>query len=127
MKYIGEQTIREMLQMKTLGKSAGWFTSGDPDRTHHYFNDVRLTHPSGTLWCYDSPGSQVLCALVEKLSGKKLLEYMKEKLFNEMGYFQGATVFTPSHISLFKKSRYTCRRNGKPSTRRCEEAPTTYA
>lgn len=108
MKYIGEQTIREMLQMKTLGKSAGWFTSGDPDRTHHYFNDVRLTHPSGTLWCYDSPGSQVLCALVEKLSGKKLLEYMKEKLFNEMGYFQGATVLETPNGDSWGDSAMIC-------------------
>ena len=68
-----EQTIREMLTMTTVGSPSAWFVSGNPDRTHHYFNNKRATHPSGSYWAYDSAGTQVLCALVEKLSGKSLL------------------------------------------------------
>ena len=79
--YLKEQTIREMLMMKTAGRPSAWFFSGNPDRTHHYFNDKRNLHPSNTIWAYDSAGSQVLCALVEKLAKKPLLAYLKEKLF----------------------------------------------
>ena len=95
-KYLSEQTIKDMLTMSTVGNPTDyWFTSVDyDDRTRLYLNNDRKgnTRPSGTLWQYDSPGSQVLSSLVEKLSGKSLLDYMKDKLFNEMGTFQTATV-----------------------------------
>lgn len=95
--YLQKQTIREMLMMKTVGGGRWWFNSGDPDRTHLYFNCQRAEHPSGTVWSYDSAGSQVLSVLVEKLSGKTLLEYLKEKLFNKIGAFQTATMLqTPN-------------------------------
>lgn len=95
--YLQKQTIREMLLMKTVGEGRWWFNSGDPDRTHLYFNCQRVEHPSGTVWGYDSAGSQILSVLVEKLSGKTLLEYLKEKLFNKMGVFQTASMLqTPN-------------------------------
>ena len=106
--YLKQQTIREMLTMTTVGRSSGWFISGDPDRTHHYMNEQRNFHPSGTLWAYDSPGSQVLCALVEKLSGMSLLDYMKKKLFNEMGAFQTATVLKTPNGDSWGDSAMLC-------------------
>ncbi len=107
-KFLQEQTIREMLTMTTVGGSSSWFVSGDPDRTHQYFNEKRTLHPSGTVWAYDSPGSQVLCALVEKLAGKPMLEYMKEKLFNEMGAFQTAFVLKTPNGDSWGDSAMIC-------------------
>lgn len=106
--YLKEQTIREMLMMTTVGGSSSWFASGDPDRTHHYFNEQRNMHPSGTIWVYDSPGSQVLSALVEKLAGKSLLDYLREKLFNEMGAFQTATVLKTPNGDSWGDSALIC-------------------
>lgn len=106
--YLGEQTVREMLLMTTAGMPYSWFLAGDKDRTHLYFNDDRKTHPSGTLWQYDSAGSQVLCSLVEKLSGKTLLDYLKEKLFNEMGCFQSATVLKAPNGDSWGDSAMVC-------------------
>ena len=107
-KYFAEQTIREMLTMTTVGGSYNWFISGDADRTHHYFNEKRKTHPSGTLWAYDSPGSQVLCALAEKLSGKSLLDYLKEKLFDEMNIFQKAEILKTPNGDSWGDSAMIC-------------------
>ena len=103
-----DQTIREMLTMSTAGGPSSWFVSDDPDRTHQYFNEKRPLRASGTLWAYDSPGSQVLCALVEKLTGKTLLAYMKEKLFNEMGTFQTATVLKTRNGDSWGDSAMIC-------------------
>ncbi len=86
------QTIEDMLTMRTCCQPEDWFTSDDKDRVHNYFNRSKVVRPSGTTWEYDSAGSQVLCALVERLAGKPILDYMKEKLFNEMGSFQNARV-----------------------------------
>lgn len=107
-KYLKEQTIREMLTMKTVSRPSAWFVSGNPDRTNHYFNNKRATHPSGSYWAYDSAGTQVLCALVEKLAGKPFLEYMKEKLFNEMGTFQNAYVLKAPNGDSWGDSAMIC-------------------
>ena len=108
-KYLNEQTIKDMLTMCTVGNPAKWwFTANDPDRVHLYFNDQRTTHPSGTYWQYDSPGSQVLSVLVEKLSGKKLLTYLKEKLFNEMGVFQTAKILQTPNGDSWGDSAMIC-------------------
>ena len=113
--FLEDQTIRDMLTMRTIGYSKRWFTSNDPDRTHEYLNDKtsftrtgNKIRPSSTLWGYDSPGSQVLCSLVEKLSGKTLLDYMKERLFNKMGTFQTATVLQTRNGDSWGDSAMVC-------------------
>lgn len=106
--YLREQTIKDMLTMTTVGGSSSWFAAGAQDRTEHYINDVRPMHPSGTLWTYDSPGSQVLSSLVEKLSGKTLLEYMREKLFDKMGMFKTATVLKTPNGDSWGDSAMVC-------------------
>lgn len=106
--FLKEQTIREMLMMKTVGRSSSWFVSGDKDRTHHYFNEKRAFHPSGTIWAYDSPATQVLCSLVEKLTKKPLLDYLKEKLFNKMGVFQSAKMLKTPNGDSWGDSAMIC-------------------
>ena len=113
--YLQNQTIREMLLMTTVGASTSWFISSDIDRTHQYLNENRslgkngyVPHNSGMLWDYDSPGSQVLCSLVEKLSGKTLLEYLKIKLFNKMGAFQTASVLKTANGESWGDSAMIC-------------------
>ena len=102
------QTIRDMLTMSTAGGPSSWFLSNEPDRTRQYLNEKRDLHASGTLWAYDSPGSQVLCALVEKLSGKTLLAYMKEKLFQQMGTFQTAKILKTRNGDSWGDSAMIC-------------------
>lgn len=107
--YLKNQTVREMLMMTTVGGiPIKWFNSGDSDRTHLYFNYQRQMRMSGTIWEYDSAGSQVLCALVEKLSGKSLLGYLKEKLFNKMGTFQNATILKTPNGDSWGDSAMVC-------------------
>ncbi len=88
---IDAQTIREMLKMTTVGNPIGWFSeTKNPSRVDIYFKERRICHPSSTVWEYDGNGSQVLCQLVEKLSGMRLFDYLKKKLFNKMGTFRTA-------------------------------------
>ncbi len=95
-----EQTIKNMLMMETASYPDYWFTSGNPDRVNLYFHGRAKPYPAGTIWEYDSPGSQVLCALVEKITGKNILDYLREKLFNKMGTFKTAEILkTPNGVS----------------------------
>ena len=107
--WLAAQTIRQTLLMQTTGQSGYWFTDDTAiDRTEHYFRTKVSTHPAGTFWEYDSPGSQVLSALVEKLSGMTMLEYLKEKLFNSMGTFQTAKLLKTRNDDSFGDSALVC-------------------
>ncbi|MBE5866970.1 MAG: serine hydrolase [Lachnospiraceae bacterium] len=85
------QTIRHMLMMSTAKTPKGWFKAGTEDRVRFYFeNDTKYSRPSGTLFEYDSPGSFVLGALVERLTEMPFMEYLREKLFREIGVSEEA-------------------------------------
>lgn len=96
--HLSNLTIRQMLTMNTAGTSRlTWFVAGNPDRTNLYFCEEKNFHPSDCYYAYDSAASQVLCALVEKLSGKKLIEYLRERVFKHLGTFEKAYILeTPN-------------------------------
>ena len=84
--HMRRQTIRHMLMMSTAKPPEDWFAARTDDRVRFYFeNPAPQSRPSGTIYQYDSTGSFVLCALVERLTGKTFLAYLKEKLFDEIG------------------------------------------
>jgi len=80
------QTIRHMLMMSTAKLERGWFEARTEDRVKFYFaNDRKESRPSGTIFQYDSTGSFVMGAMVERLTGKPFMEYLREKLFDKIG------------------------------------------
>ena len=107
--HLKEQTVRQMLTMTTVGNPVNWFyDTKNPDRTHIYFNERTKAHPAGTVWEYDSAGSQVLCAIVERLSGMPLLDYLKSKLFNKMGTFKTANILKTRNEDSWGDSALLC-------------------
>ncbi len=86
--YIRNQTVRNMLMMSTSHIDQGWFAGHTTtDRVQHYFDCHSKCNPrpAGTNFVYDSEGSFVLGALVERKTGKSLIEYLKEKLYSKIG------------------------------------------
>lgn len=107
--YLAMQTVRDMLMMCTCGDpKIHWLWSDDYDRTHIYLNHSSADHKPGLRWKYDSPGSQVLCSLVEKLAGMPMLEFLKERLFNEMGVFQTARMLKCKNDDSWGDSAMLC-------------------
>ena len=81
------QTIRDMLKMSTAKPGEDWFSARCEDRVRFYFENKRYeSRPSGTVFEYDSTGSFVLGALVERITGKKLMDYLREKVLDEIGF-----------------------------------------
>lgn len=105
--WLKDQTVREMLTMTTVRGRGDWFREQTFDRTKFYF-ERGGTRPSGTLWEYDSAGSQVLCALVEKVTGKKLLEYLNERIFCHLGAFQNARILSTPNGDSWGDSALIC-------------------
>ncbi len=52
-----------------------------------------ITEKPGTYFCYNSVGSCILGALVEKLSGKTLYQFLKDELFGKIGVGEGDLVW----------------------------------
>ncbi len=80
------QTIRHMLMMSTAKPDRWWFGAKPEDRVKYYFeNDNPQSRPSGTIFEYDSSGSFILCAMVERMTGMLFMDYLRTKLFDKIG------------------------------------------
>ena len=107
--YMQQQTIREMLTMTTATtKWDCWFTSAAKDRVQNYFAFNEAKQPSGTAWYYDSAGSQILGTLVERVSGKRLFDYLYEKVFCHLGTFKTATILKARGGDSWADSALVC-------------------
>lgn len=86
--YMLEVTIRNLLMMAACNEKSA-YTFDSPDFVAAFFRDARPKHKPGTFFKYDTAGTTVLCAVVEKLTGKPLLEYMRPVL-DEIGFSKDA-------------------------------------
>lgn len=84
--FLREQTVRHMLKMVTV-YSSPTYGAGNKDWLASYFR-AKPDHPADTLWNYDSCGSYVLGALVEHITGKDFVEYLRPE-FDVMGVSEG--------------------------------------
>lgn len=107
-RYLKELTIRHMLTMQTAGAAPSWFRLEAEDRTALYFEQNKADHPAGHQFCYDSAGSQVLCALVERLSGKSLFDYLNDRIFRHLGTFQTASILKTRNDDSWGDSALIC-------------------
>ncbi len=77
--WIAQMTIRDMLMMRSCHASTTYKLDLTSDWVESYFT-TPPTHPPGTLFHYDTSAPHTLCALVEKLTGSDMLDYIKSKL-----------------------------------------------
>ncbi len=99
-KNVKKQTIRDMLMMATGFPAVygNFFIRHPEDRLLDYFksssDDSAYSREPGTYFEYDSFGSFVLGALAEKLSGKKLKDYLMDKFMREIGFSEESYILT---------------------------------
>jgi len=83
--YFDECTIRNMLSMQSnLQSFTPWWGKFD-SRIEAYYTQKTCKIP-GTLFWYDSMGSFLLGCIIEKITGKTFLEYLKEKVLLKIGF-----------------------------------------
>ncbi len=83
--WVKETTIRNMLMMRTCHASTTYKVDMKSDWVKSFF-DVTPTHKPGTVFHYDTSSAHVLCALVEKLTGMPMLDYLKDKVLNHLDF-----------------------------------------
>ena len=97
--YIKDTTIRELLMMTGPFGTTKGFNRNDPAWTANYFKKIP-DYPSGTLFCYDTSGTRVLTALVERIAKKPYIEYLKDKGLRELGFSENSwCIKTPDGFS----------------------------
>lgn len=98
--YIDQITIRDMLCMATAHEKTTYKQVKTDDWVSTFFS-VMPSHLPGTVFSYDTSSTHTLAALVEKLSGKELLAYLREKFLDEIGFSKEAyCVKDPMGISM---------------------------
>ena len=75
------------------------------------FAELPLTHQPGTAWNY-GVSTDIIGFLVEKLSGKKLGEYMQDTIFNPLG-MQDTGFYVPSNKIDRLSQIYTADKTGQ--------------
>jgi CubicO group peptidase (beta-lactamase class C family) len=86
--YILNMRIRDLLRMATPHTTTT-YKQGDKDWAWTFFN-TEPSHPAGTIFNYDTSGSYVLDVLVERVTGKPFLEYLKDKMLRELSFSEKA-------------------------------------
>jgi len=88
--YLMTVTIKNLLQMSSgfsediLGKVEG----GQITEPCKYMLSSNLTYKPGTTFSYNSMNAYLLSAVITKLTGKTMEEYLEEKLFEPLGIKQ---------------------------------------
>lgn len=81
--YTLAATVRDLLRMATQNETNA-YQFDTPDWTEIFFNNNQAKHMPGAVFHYDTAATTTLCALVEKLTGVTMLEYMRPVL-DEIG------------------------------------------
>lgn len=76
--WLAATTIEHMLSMRTCHDRATYVINQTPDWTESFFT-VKPALPPGRLFYYDTSAAQVMCSLVERITGMPLLDYLKVK------------------------------------------------
>ena len=79
--FLAEATIRDMLTMRdchnsTLRTIGEWFSTPP-------------THPAGTVFMYNTTCTNLLCAIIERISGGTLMEYLYPRMLEPIGFTPG--------------------------------------
>ena len=82
-------TIRDMLRMATPYNRTTYKDVHLDDWVKTFFV-APASHLPGTCFCYDTSSSHTLAALAEKLSGMPLLDYLRVKCLDEIGFSKEA-------------------------------------
>lgn len=91
--WIRQTTVRNMLMMRTCHASTTYKFHMEQDWVESFFT-VPPTHKPGTVFHYDTSSSHTLCALVEKLTGRPMLDYLKDVLLREIGWSEASYMLT---------------------------------
>ena len=105
--WLEEMTIKDMLRMETCHNMTTYKKTSTTENWVRSFFQTVPTHRPGQIFMYDTSASHTLCALVEKLTGQKLLDFLKDWFFRrELYHGRSIRCFYGRFWSDGKANRY---------------------
>lgn len=96
--YLTRATIRDLLIMATP-HATNAYTLQDTNWARAFY-EMAPSHPPGTVFSYDTAATVVLTTIIEKLSGVLLLDYLRPRLLDPIGFSrQSWCIKTPEGTS----------------------------
>ena len=89
--WLKEMTIRHMLSMETCHTSTTYKVHSHENWVESFFI-TPPSHRSGQIFLYDTSSSHTLAALVKKLTKKGVLDYLREKCLDQIGFSKEAYI-----------------------------------
>lgn len=97
--YIEKMKIRDLLRMATAHAKTTYKVMAIDDWVKTFFI-VPPSHIPGKVFSYDTSATYTLTAIVEKLSGMSILDYLRPKLLDPIGFSEDAYfIKSPEGIS----------------------------
>ena len=90
--WLARMTIQDMLTMRSCHANTTYDVHSEKDNWVESFFVTKPTNPPGTVFQYDTSASHVLCALVEKLTGQDLLDFLRDRFLRELGWSEESYV-----------------------------------
>ncbi len=87
--FVKEMNIRDLLMMATPYSCGTTYKFTDKDWAWTFFNEKDV-HPAGTVFYYDTSGTYILNVIVERVTGKPFLEFLKDHMLREIGFSENA-------------------------------------
>jgi CubicO group peptidase (beta-lactamase class C family) len=84
-------TIQHMLTMQICHSSTTYKIDRQKNWVESFFK-VSPTHKSGDIFLYDTSAAHTLAALIKKLTGKGVLDYLREKCLDKLDFSKDAYI-----------------------------------
>ncbi|HEY6243097.1 MAG TPA: serine hydrolase [Pyrinomonadaceae bacterium] len=95
--------VRDLLRMNTGNQIEAPIRADDPTKQKDTWTRTFLTHPvpfkPGTHFLYNSPATYMLSAIVQKVTGMTVLDYLRPRLFEPLGFKDPTWISSPQGIS----------------------------
>lgn len=95
--------VRDLLRMATGHQTEAQLLRDEPGTKNEPWTKKFLAHPvpfkPGTHFLYNSPGTYMLSAIVQKVTGMTVLDYLRPRLFEPLGFNNPNWVASPQGIS----------------------------
>ena len=90
--WLAQTTIQDMLTMRSCHANTTYDVHSETRNWVKSFFVTEPTNPPGAIFQYDTSASHVLCALVEKLTGQSLLDFLKDRFLRKLGWSEESYV-----------------------------------
>ena len=82
--WLKNTTVEDALKMSVPMLTDTYFSRSTPQWAWTFFNNQKSLKPSGTIFNYNTSGTFILDVLIEKITGKTFLEYLRPE-FDKIG------------------------------------------